>query len=72
MPERSGHIADWWSMLLAPERAGRLLSGATRPGRFDITIFLAVCAMYSGYGISMGMPRGALPALVSGIKLPFL
>ena len=66
------HFAEWWSALLSPERGGRIVSGVSRFDGFDRTVFLGVAAMYSIYGISMGMPRGMVPAVVSGLKLPLL
>ncbi len=72
MSGKLGHVSQWWSALLALDRAGGIIAGAARLERFDAVVFLAVCAMYCAYGVSMGMPRGILPAVVSGLKLPFL
>ncbi len=72
MHNQAGHIAEWWAALLAPEKGARVISDESRIGRFDLFVFLTICAMYCGYGVSMGMPRGVFPALISGFKLPFL
>lgn len=66
------HIAEWWRVLLSPERAGRIVVSTARFGKSDRTLLLVVGAMYALYGISMGMPRGLFPAIVSGAKLPML
>ncbi|NUM54594.1 MAG: hypothetical protein HUU46_13190 [Candidatus Hydrogenedentes bacterium] len=66
------HIREWWRTLLTPDRAGRSISSDAKLDRLDASVLAIVCMMYCCYGISMGMPRGALPAVVSGLKLPLL
>ena len=66
-----GHVARWWDALLHPERAGQLVLAEGGAG-FDRFLVVAVFALYFVYGFSVGLFRGVYPAIVAGLKLPFL
>lgn len=66
------HASLWWNALSRSEVApGVVLGTEIRPG-FDRFLLAGACALYGFYGFGMGMFRGALPGLASGLKLPFL
>ncbi len=66
----SAHLSVWWSALLHPEEAGRLVLGE-RSG-FTRTLSAVVALMYGVYGLTMGSFLGYVPALAAGVKLPTL
>jgi len=66
------HTKTWWEALVSPECAGRLvLETSDRPG-FNRFLVTGIILLYMFYGLSMGLFRGGVPAVVSGLKLPFL
>ncbi len=71
-PSLPGYIRRWWQALVQPETAGRLILGRERLPGFDLFLALAIAALYAVYGVTMGLFRGAYPAAVSGLKMPFL
>ncbi|MDK2971228.1 MAG: hypothetical protein PWP23_983 [Candidatus Sumerlaeota bacterium] len=65
-------LQTWWGALVEPHRAGRIVLGSEAPPGFTRRLTLAVAVLYCIYGVSMGSYRGIYPALISGLKLPFL
>jgi hypothetical protein len=72
MQKWADNISIWWKSLVHPETADKLVLEEVRPAGFDRTLLLGVAFLYAIYGVSMGLFRGALPAVVAGLKLPFL
>lgn len=68
------YVGIWWRSLLSPREAAGVIMGADEARRPGFIRFLAALtlALYGFYGVSMGLFRGALPAVVSGVKLPAL
>jgi hypothetical protein len=63
----------WWSALSRPERAGAWLLGEEGvEARFGRALAPALLLPMAVYGLGMGSFRGWTPALISGLKLPFL
>jgi hypothetical protein len=66
------HISVWWDALVHPENAGHLVLGIEERAGFNRFLVVGTIVLYGLYGLSMGLYRGALPAVISGFKLPFL
>lgn len=63
----------WWKALVHPGAAGELVLGDDARARRLVPALLAsIFSLYAVYGVSMGLYRGLLPAMVSALKLPFL
>jgi glucan phosphoethanolaminetransferase (alkaline phosphatase superfamily) len=66
------HIVTWWDVLVHPEYAGRLVLDRDKHPGFNRFLTIGIALLYLVYGLSMGLFRGYGPAIVSGLKLPFL
>jgi len=66
------HTVTWWDALIHPDRAARLVLEKEKRAGFNPFLATCIVLLYMLYGVSMGMFRGYWPALVSGLKLPFL
>jgi hypothetical protein len=64
------YLSVWWEAVQQPLRAARLVLD-DRPG-FTRFLAVSVIVLYAFYGLSMGIFRGGMPSLFSGIKVPFL
>ena len=67
----SSWLTLWWRTLTQPGAAADLFSKGAEPG-FARRTALFSAAAYGIYGLTMGSFRGAFPALMSGLKLPWL
>ncbi len=65
-------ISIWFGALVRPARAGELVLAGEGGRPLARRLGLAVAVLYSFYGLSMGLYRGALPGVISALKLPFL
>jgi hypothetical protein len=66
------HVVAWWQALVSPETAGQLVLDRDGSPGFNTFLAIGIATLYGIYGITMGIYQGALPALISGLKLPFL
>ena len=66
------HIATWWEALVNPEIAGRLVLETDRRPGFDRFMITGTIVFYALYGFTMGLFRGFLPGIISGLKFPFI
>ncbi len=67
-----GWLETWWHSLTEREQAGKLVLGLEKPPGFTRALAITVTCLYALYGASMGLFRGTYPAIVSGLKLPFM
>jgi len=65
-------VSSWIGALVRPARAGELVLTGDGGAPFARRLGLTVAALYGFYGLSMGLYRGALPGVISALKLPFL
>lgn len=65
-------IRIWWKSLVHPETADKLVLEDEGPPGFNRFLLFGIACSYAVYGLSMGLFRGAVPALVAAVKLPFL
>ena len=65
-------LSTWFGALGRPARAGELVLAGEGGVPLVRRLGLAVAALYSFYGLSMGLYHGALPGVISALKLPFL
>ncbi len=74
------HLRDWRNAIAAPRHAGTLVLEARETG-FAWFLALTIALLYATYGFGMGLyrcdfslgiARGAVPALASAVKLPVL
>jgi hypothetical protein len=65
-------LEQWWRALTRPEEAVALFRADAGERGFVRRTALVTALAYALYGFTMGAFRGWFPAVVSGIKLPFL
>ncbi|MFO1491030.1 MAG: hypothetical protein U1F77_18570 [Kiritimatiellia bacterium] len=64
-------LTVWWKTLTNPGAAAELFSTGAEPGFARRTALFSAVA-YGVYGLTMGSFRGVFPAVMSGLKLPWL